>query len=93
MSSLEKSLERKVIADLAFQGFLTIKVGFDGWPDRLVLLGSGRHIWFEFKTVEGKLRPSQLNRIKQLEEEGDLVYVIRAEEDAESAIAEAVNAI
>jgi hypothetical protein len=89
--SLESSLERKVCADLAFQGFSTVKVGFDGWPDRLVLLGKGRHVWFEFKTKKGILRASQRVRIRQLERDGELVYVIRSEQEAVRAIAEAVG--
>lgn len=93
MSSLEKSLEKKVIADLAFQGFLTVKVGFEGYPDRLVLLGRGRHVWFEFKAEHGRLRPQQINRIAQLEREGDAVYIIRTEREASQAVKDAVGAI
>ena len=93
MSSLERTLEARVCANLAFQKFTTVKMGFDGWPDRLILLGRGRHCWFEFKTKEGKLRSSQKNRHRQLEEEGELVYVIRSESEATRALEEAVDLI
>ena len=89
----EKNLERAVVADLAFQGFLTLKVGFDGWPDRLVLLGNGRHIWLELKASEGKLRPQQKVRIAQLEQEGCRVYIIRSTSDLKAALADAVSAL
>ena len=91
--SLEASLERRVCADLAFQGISTVKVGLDGWPDRLVLLGYGRHIWFEFKTVSGRLRPAQVNRKRLLEQDGDRVYVIRSSADAQRALEEGVRAV
>lgn len=93
MSKLEASLEAKVCADLAFQGFITVKVGLEGWPDRLVLLGNGRHTWFEFKSDVGRLRPSQINRTRQLEKEGDSVYVIRSEAEAKRALEEAIRAL
>ena len=93
MSRREKALEKRVVGDLALQGFLTVKVGFDGWPDRLILLGNGSHVWFEFKTDVGRLRPQQINRIAMLEKEGDRVYVIRSEQEANAAVEEAVRAL
>ena len=59
----EKAIESSVCAWLAYQGYIPLKVGLEGWPDRCVILGSGRHVWMEFKTPEGKLRPQQVNRI------------------------------
>jgi hypothetical protein len=89
--SLEKTLERQVVAALAFLGFTTIKVGFDGWPDRLVLLGNGRHIWFELKQKKGRLRPQQMVRIALLEKDGERVYIIRSEDEALEAVKDAVK--
>jgi hypothetical protein len=89
---LEKNLERQIVADLAFMGFLTVKVGFDGWPDRLVLLGNGRHIWLELKTGSS-LRPQQKVRIAQLEKEGCRVFIIRSASDLREALADAVRTL
>lgn len=51
----------------------TPKHGKDGWPDRQVLLGNGKHYWLEFKQLKGKLRAAQVERIRQLRARGELV--------------------
>lgn len=61
------------------------KDGREGWPDRLVLMGNGRHFWAELKTQTGQLRASQVEIKRQLEIGGDLVFVVRSVEDAQVA--------
>lgn len=51
-------------------------MGYDGWPDRLVLTGRGRHYWIEFKRPGGKLRKVQERRIAKLVAMGERVEVI-----------------
>jgi|KBSSwiStaDraftv2_1062776.scaffolds.fasta_scaffold00502_41 VRR-NUC domain. len=83
----EKAIESSVCAWLAYQGYIPLKVGLEGWPDRCVILGAGRHVWMEFKTPEGKLRPQQVNRIAKLHEIGEVIYVVTSLEEAQHFIA------
>ena len=83
----EAAIEHNVVVWLAFQGYGSIKTGKEGYPDRLVILGSNRHVWMEFKTPEGKLRPQQVNRISKLEELGETVFVVTSFEQGKECIA------
>ena len=74
---------------LLLAGAFPVKVGYDGWPDYIVLLGDGRHFWLEWKAPGGKLRPNQVKRIELLRKGGDLVYVLDFAPDALTALAEA----
>lgn len=76
MKPLERSIEKRVCAELERKGALTLKVGYDGWPDRLVLLGGGEHYWIEFKRPGGKLRKVQEQRIAKLRAMDETVKVI-----------------
>ena len=78
----EKAIEDSVCSWLEMQGFICLKVGWDGWPDRCVILGSNKHKWVEFKTEKGHLRPQQINRIAKLHEIGETVLVITSLEEA-----------
>ncbi len=49
------------------------KDGRVGWPDRIALLGGGRHAWVEHKTERGRLTPAQRRVIPRIEAMGDLV--------------------
>ena len=50
--------------------------GFDGVPDRLVLLPKGKCAFVELKSPGKKPRPLQIKRINQLMALGFLVFVI-----------------
>ncbi len=75
----EKHIEQKLSKAVKTEGGLAIKFsspGFDGVPDRLLLL-PGRHVAFvEIKTHGMKPRPLQVKRKRQLEALGFSVYVI-----------------
>jgi hypothetical protein len=77
----ESYIERETCKLLAQAGAVCVKVGVDGYPDRLILLGPGRHMWIEFKQPGGVLRPNQVLRIRQLQARGDLVNVLDAVPD------------
>ena len=64
-------------------GALAIKVGHDGWPDRLVLLGDGRHFWAELKQEKGRLRAAQEIRLEDLDHIGDGTVVVRSRAEAD----------
>lgn len=75
--TLEISLETRSCELLLRRGANAIKMGQDGWPDRLVLWGHGLHFWIEFKKPGGgKLRPGQVVIKKYLERINDPVFVV-----------------
>ena len=84
----EKAIESTTCSWLEMQGYLALKVGWEGWPDRCVILGGGRHLWFEFKQPGEKLRPQQVNRIAKLHEIGEVVHVVESLEYAQQVIAD-----
>lgn len=75
----EKILERKLVSTVRKMGGLCLKFvspGFDGVPDRIILLPGG-HIGFaEIKTTGLKPRPLQMRRKKQLEKLGFSVLIL-----------------
>jgi hypothetical protein len=72
----ELGIEQRGNGLLAALGWLQVKVGFEGWPDRLVIWAPGRHLWWEAKRPDGgRLTPAQKNRIKQLRESGEDVFI------------------
>ena len=80
MSSLrEKTIEQKLVQTVKGLGGLCLKLvcpGFDGMPDRLVLLPEGRLTFVELKAPGRKPRPLQLSRHSLLRRMGFKVYVI-----------------
>jgi hypothetical protein len=83
VSALEKSIEKFAMeeAHRRWGPYSAEKWGHDGWPDRQILPGGGRHFWLELKTEKGQLRKAQIIRKRLLEEKGDRVYVPRSRED------------
>ena len=75
----EKVIEQKLVAEVKRRGGICpkwVSPGFDGMPDRLILLPDG-HIGFaELKAPGKKPRPLQLSRHRLLQELGYRVYVI-----------------
>lgn len=75
---LESALEDWAVGHIEPGINWCIKVGLRGWPDRLVILGSGRHFWLEFKRRKfGSLTPAQRRLIPQLKARGEPVYVVK----------------
>lgn len=75
----EKYIEKKLVIEVKKLGGICpkfISPGFDGVPDRLVLLPNGRIAFVELKAKGKKLRPLQVRRKGQLEQLGCLVYCI-----------------
>ena len=75
----EKMIEQKLVNATKNNGGLAPKFvspGFDGMPDRLVLLPGGRIAFVEVKAPGRKPRPLQEKRHKQLRELGFPVYVL-----------------
>ena len=77
----EKTIEAKLVKAVRIMGGLApkfISPGFDGVPDRLVLLPKGKIAFIELKAPGKTLRPLQVRR--QLEALGFPVYCIDSPE-------------
>lgn len=75
----EKIIERKLAAAVKAAGGMALKFvspGFDGMPDRLVLLPDGKIAFVEVKAQGKKPRSLQLARHRLLRKLGFYVYVI-----------------
>ena len=87
----EKYIEQKLIAAVKNMGGLAPKFaspGFNGVPDRIVLLPMGKIAFVELKAPGKKMRPLQARRKRQLEVLGFLVYVIDDEEKIQLVLSE-----
>lgn len=79
----EKSIEQKLVRAVKRHGGICPKLvspGFDGMPDRLVLLPGGRMGFVEVKAPGEKPRPLQTARHQLLTRMGFRVYVLDAPE-------------
>lgn len=79
----EKTTEQKLVKAVKAKGGLAPKFvspGFDGVPDRIVLLPRGRIAFIELKAKGRKMRPLQVRRKRQLESLGFSVYCIDSPE-------------
>ena len=75
----EKTIEAKLVRTVKSMGGLAPKFvspGFDGMPDRIVLLPYGRLAFVEVKAYGKKPRPLQVRRKSQLESLGFSVYCL-----------------
>lgn len=79
----EKAIERKLTLMVKKQGGICLKFvspGFDGVPDRIVLLPGGRMAFVEVKAPGKKPRPLQTSRHTLLRKLGFRVYILDHEE-------------
>ena len=75
----EKQTEQKMVSAVKKLGGIALKFvspGFDGMPDRIVLLPCGRMAFVEVKAMGCKPRPLQLARHGMLRRLGFRVYVL-----------------
>ncbi len=75
----EKTVESKLVQAVKSLGGIAFKFvspGYDGVPDRLVLLPQGKIAFIELKAPSKKLRPLQVRRKGQIERLGFRVYCI-----------------
>ena len=80
MNSLrERDIEKKLVAAVKTEGGLALKFvspGYDGVPDRIVLMPGGMMCFVELKAPGKKMRPLQEKRKEMLEGLGFQVYCI-----------------
>lgn len=85
----EKEIEKKLVKAVQKKGGLAPKFvapGFDGMPDRLVLMQGGKMAFVEVKAVGKKLRALQYRRKRQLEALGFLSIVLDHETQIDGII-------
>ncbi len=88
----EKEIEKKLTLEAKKRGGLALKFvspGFDGMPDRIVLMPAGKMAFVEVKAPGRYPRPLQMARHKLLRRLGFLVFVL----DDESQIGGILDAI
>ena len=87
----EKYIETKLVKAVKSMDGLALKFvspGFDGVPDRLVLLPGGKIAFIELKAPGETLRPLQVRRKRQLEALGFSVYCIDSPEQIGGILSE-----
>ena len=87
----EKTIEHKLTIAAKNMGGIALKFvspGFDGMPDRIVLLPGGHMAFVEVKAPGQKPRPLQLARHNLLRGLGFKVYVLDAEADIDKIVKE-----
>ena len=75
----EKLIEQQLIKSVKDIGGIALKIvspGFDGMPDRLILLPGRKIAFVEVKAPGKTLRPLQEKRKRQLEALGFLVFCL-----------------
>jgi hypothetical protein len=88
----EKTIERKLVQAVKAMGGIApkfISPGFDGMPDRLVLLPNGKIAFVEVKRHGEKPSPLQEARLRLLRRLGFKVYVL----DDEGQIQQILNEV
>lgn len=88
----EKTIEHKLVSAVRAKGGIAPKFvspGFDGMPDRLVLLPDGKCGFVEVKAPGRKTRPLQETRIRLLRRLSFSVFVL----DDESRIPQIISEI
>lgn len=88
----EKEIEKKLSFEAKKRGGLAVKFvspGFDGMPDRILLMPEGKMAFVEVKAPGKHPRPLQMARHKLLRSLGFLVFVL----DDESQIGGILDAV
>lgn len=87
----ERQIEQKLVKAVKTAGGIAPKLtcpGFDGMPDRMVLMPGGRIGFVEVKAPGEKPRPLQLSRHRFLRRMGFKVYVLDGAEQIEIILRE-----
>lgn len=87
---MEKDIERYLHTKIKKVGGFCMKMenipGFNGIPDRLVLLPGGLVAFVEVKRQDGKLSTIQKYRIQNLKDIGIKVYVAYSKQDVDQLL-------
>ena len=86
----ESDLEQYLVKRTAESGGVALKIGYDGYPDRLLLLPGGRAVFAELKRTDGKVSPLQEYRAQVMLRLGFEVAFPRSKDDCELILADAL---
>ena len=92
----EKVIERKLVTATKAKGGIASKFvspGYDGMPDRIILLPNGKMGFVELKAKGKKPRPLQEARHRLLRELGFKVYIIDNASDIENVLGEIISVL
>lgn len=87
----EKEIEQKLVKAVKNSGGICpkfVSTGFNGMPDRIILLPNGKFAFAELKAPGKKPRAIQLSRHRLLRRLGFKVFVLDNEEQIENIIDE-----
>lgn len=87
----EKQIEQKLVKAVKAKDGICPKLmspGFDGMPDRIVLMPKGRIGFVEVKAPDKKPRPLQLSRHRLLRRLGFKVYILDNEKQITTILSE-----
>ena len=90
----EKLLEQKLCKEVKNFGGLALKFvspGFNGMPDRILLMHGGRLSFVEVKAPGEKARRLQLSRHRLLKRMGFKVFILDGEEQIPKIIKETIG--
>ena len=85
---LERDVERYLCRRVEELGGLCIKVGQNGWPDRLCILPHGQTVWVELKRQIGILSDLQVVRAVELGKLGQSVISIYSKAEVDELLGE-----
>ena len=77
----ESDIERSLVTGIEKLGGQCLKLGQDGWPDRIAALPNGVTVWVELKRPDGRIADLQKWRRAQLQRIGHRVETPRSKED------------
>lgn len=81
----ESKIEAHLRVRIHRLGGVSIKMGQEGWPDRLVILPGGEMTFVELKATKGVAKPHQLRRHARLVELMQEVLVPKSTQEIDKA--------
>ena len=77
----ESDIEKVLVNGIENLGGQCLKLGQDGWPDRIAVLPNGVTVWVELKRPDGRVAGLQKWRRAQLQRIGHRVEIPKSKED------------
>ena len=82
----ESDIEARLVKGIEELGGVCLKLGQDGWPDRIAALPNGVTVWVELKRPDGRIADLQKWRRAQLRRIGHRVETPRSKEDVKQLL-------
>ena len=88
----ESDIEASLVSGIEKLNGVCLKIGYDGWPDRLCVLPDGEFLWVELKRDDGELSSLQQWRRAWLKKRGHRVEIPYTKEDVAEILKSLRNA-